>query len=439
MAHFGVLCPPLPGHINPMAALARELERRGHRTTFVGFADMERRLPAGLAFQPFGEADWPTGSLEPYLGRLSRLGSPLSLLRLIRDLAAFADTICSTLPAALDRTPVDGLVIDQTDAAASLVAKALGIPFVNVANALPLNIEEAVPPPVLSWPYDPSEKGIRRNRGGYRVARWIERPITRVIRRHAARLGRRDVRFADDAWSEIAQLTQCVRGLDFPRRQLPTSFHYLGPFREAEPALAIDLPDDGRPLVFCSLGTLQGSRANTFRAVAEAVAPTGAHLLIAHGGMLSPSDIASLPGRPIVHDFVPQRAVLRRSALAITHCGFNTVLDALAAGVPMVALPIAFEQPATAARLERVGAGIALHRRRSARRVRSAIETVLGDQAYRASAGRLAQEIARSGGATRAADLIARALGGGVPPEGATTARAARDDARDDSRNGSSS
>jgi zeaxanthin glucosyltransferase len=39
------------------------------------------------------------------------------------------------------------------------VATALQIPFVNVANALPLNLEPSVPPPVLPWPYDPSEKG----------------------------------------------------------------------------------------------------------------------------------------------------------------------------------------------------------------------------------------------------------------------------------------
>lgn len=438
MAHYAILCPPLPGHINPMAALARELMRRGHRITFLGFPDMAGRVSPDLAFQPFGEADWPQGSLRPYFDRLARLGGPLSLLHLIRDLAAFADTICSALPAALDSLAPDGLIIDQTDAAASLVATALGIPFVNVANALPLNLEPGVPPPVLPWPYDPSRKGIRRNLGGYRVARWVEHPITRVIRRHAERLGRPDIRFADEAWSKLGQLTQCVKGLDFPRTQLPANFHYLGPFRDPEPALDLSLPEDGRPLIFCSLGTLQGSRIGMFRAVAKAVAPLDAHLLIAHGGMLSQRAIDSLPGRPLVHAFVPQLAVLQNCKLAITHCGFNTVLDALGAGVPMVAMPIAFEQPATAARLERIGAAVALHRRRSARRIRSAIATVLGDPSCQASAGRIAEEIAGSGGVPRAADLIARALGGGVPREAATRARGARDDARGDSRNGSS-
>lgn len=439
MAHFAILCPPLPGHINPMTVLARELEARGHRLTFLGFPDMKQRIAEGLGFAPFGGDEWPEGSLEPYLGRLSRLGGPLSLLRLIRDLAAFADTICNRLPQALERLAPDGLLIDQTDASASLVATALGVPFVTVANALPLNLEPGVPPPVLPWPYDPSEKGVRRNLGGYRVARFVERPITRVIRRHARRLGRPDIRFADECWSQSAQITQCVRSLDFPRCELPPHFHYLGPFRGPEPALDVDLPDDGRPLLFCSLGTLQGSRVGLFRKIARAVEPLGVRLVIAHGGMLGDRQAASLPGDPLVRGFVAQRAVLSRCALAISHCGFNTVLDSLAKGVPLVGLPLAFEQPATGARLERAGVGRVLGRVRSVGRIRLAVQSVLADPAFAASAARLAAEIAASGGAPRAADLIEQALGGGgAHRAAATTAREAPDDARGDSRSGSS-
>lgn len=410
MAHFGFLCPPLPGHINPMAVLAHELVGRGHRVTFLGFPDMAAKLPQDLAFMGFGGEDQPPGSLQPYLDRLARLGGPLRMRRLILDLAGFADTICTDLPAALERLAPDALVIDQTDAAASLVATALQIPFVNIANALPLNLEPAVPPPVLPWPYDPSPGGIRRNRGGYRVARLVERPITRVIRAHAERLGRPDIRFADQAWSERCQITQCVRGLDFPRTQLPTNFHYVGPIRGADTPLDFDLPDDGRPLVFCSFGTLQGSRARLFRKVAAAANAFDVRLLIAHGGLLPDEEAARLPGQPLVRPFVPQRAVLARAALAITHAGFNTVIDALSFGVPMVALPITFEQPATGARIARAGAGRVLQRWRTRGRIEEAMRAVLEEGRYRQNARRLADEIAQSGGRTRAVDLIEAAL-----------------------------
>lgn len=393
-----------------MAVLARTLEARGHRATFLGFPDMAARLPPDLSFHPFAQRDQPLGSLDPYLKRLARLGGPVSTWRFIRDLAGFADAICRELPGALDRIAPDALIIDQTDAAASLVATALGMKFVNVANALPLNLEPAVPPPVLPWAYDPSDKGLRRNRGGYRVARLVERPITRVIRRHATRLGRPDILFADESWSARAQITQCVRGLDFPRERLPANFHYVGPFREPDDPLDFDLPNDGRPLIFCSLGTLQGSRAGLFRAVADAAAALDVSLVVAHGGLLAPRQAARLRGSPIVRAYVPQRAVLARSALAVTHAGFNTVMDALSFGVPMVALPITFEQPATAARLERSGAARALHRRRTPSRIRDALVEVLHGATYRQAARELRMEIERSGGVARAADIIEASL-----------------------------
>jgi MGT family glycosyltransferase len=416
-----------------MSVLANELESRGHRVTFLGFPDMKDILPAGTGFVAFGGEDWPLGSLKPYIGRLARLGGVLSIRRLMLDLAAFTDTICTALPHALEQLKPDFLIIDQTDAAGSLVATALSVPFINIANALPLNIEPGVPPPVLPWRYDPSPKGIKRNEGGYRVARLIERPITNAIRSHAERLGRPDIRFADESWSTLGQITQCVRGLDFPRERLPPNFHYVGPMRGVDGPLDLPLPASGKPLIFCSLGTLQGSRISIFRAVAKAAADLDVDLVIAHGGMLNDEDIKRLPRRPIVHSYVPQRALLPRCALAITHCGFNTVLDSLSFGVPIVGLPITFEQPATAARLQRVGAAEVIHRWRTARRVRHAVEQVLADSGYRESAGRLAAEISLSGGTMRAADIIEGVIGGAHRAT-STTVRGARDDARGDNR-----
>jgi UDP:flavonoid glycosyltransferase YjiC (YdhE family) len=85
-------------------------------------------------------------------------------------------------------------------------------------------------------------------------------------------------------------------------------------------------------------------------------------------------------------------------------------MDALSFGVPMVALPIAFEQPATGARLEQAGAGVTLQRRRSPRRVREALRTVLTASGYRAAAGELSQEIAAAGGVSRAAEIVSQVV-----------------------------
>ena len=49
MAHFGLICPELSGHLNPMTTLGRELKRRGHRVTLIGRPDAQRKTEtAGL-------------------------------------------------------------------------------------------------------------------------------------------------------------------------------------------------------------------------------------------------------------------------------------------------------------------------------------------------------------------------------------------------------
>lgn len=34
MSHVGIICPNVPGHLNPMVALADAIRTRGHRVTF---------------------------------------------------------------------------------------------------------------------------------------------------------------------------------------------------------------------------------------------------------------------------------------------------------------------------------------------------------------------------------------------------------------------
>ncbi|WP_165253297.1 glycosyltransferase [Paludisphaera soli] len=99
--------------------------------------------------------------------------------------------------------------------------------------------------------------------------------------------------------------------------------------------------------------------------------------------------------------------MLGRAALAVTHAGLNTVLDALSLGVPMLAVPVADEQPRTAARVAWAGAGEALlpFGRLTPEAMRSAISRVLRDPSYRRAARRIQSSIPGCG-APKAAELI---------------------------------
>ena len=408
MTHFGFLCPPFLGHLHPMQAVAAALGARGHNTTFFGLADMQPRLRApGCRFVPLGRRSHPPGTLAALETRMGHPRGP-RLFGIMRDMARMTDMLCDQAPTAFGREGVEVIVGDQLEPAAGLLAAHLGLPFVSIANALLINREPGMPPPFTGWRYDPSSAGLRRNAGGYRVADLMMFAPAGVVAAWARRWGLPARRHLDACLSPLLQISQTVPGFDFPREALPRFVHACGPLRSPEPSADVsDLLGDGRPLVYASLGTLQGGRLAVFQRIAAACEALDLHLVIAHGGRLSPEEVAHLPGRPVVRAFVPQRRLLAHAALALTNGGLNTVLDALAAGVPLVVVPIAFEQGAIAARLAYAGAGCAVPlRHASAARLRQAIATVLADPAYASGARRLSDEIGRAGGVERAASLI---------------------------------
>jgi zeaxanthin glucosyltransferase len=304
----------------------------------------------------------------------------------------------------------DAIIGDQVEAAAGLLAAHLGLPHVSIACGLPINAAPGIPMPFLGWRYDPSPKGVEWITGGERVAHLLLARQRRAIETWSDRFGIGRRASLEDCLSPSSQIAQISAAFDFPRPP-STPFRAIGRIRSAgeEAALGIELDRD-RPFVFASLGTLQGGRFRLFRAIAKACRAADAQLLVAHCGLLSQREAADV-GADFVTDFAPQQAVLARADLCITHAGLNTVLDALAAGVPLLALPIAFDQPGVAARIvyHRVGERLTPWRASPAR-LQRLIEQVLGDPRYRVNAVRQGEAIRSAGGVEAAADLIESAL-----------------------------
>lgn len=440
MSCFAFIAPPFPGHFNPLQALAGALAAQGHRVLFVQQQEAERFIyRPEVEFLPVGLSSHPPGDLDAAIGRINAMTGLSGMSAVLRDLARSANMLCREAPAALRAENVDAIIADQTEAAGGLIARHLGLPFVSIANALPINGEPGVPPPFTGWGHDPTPWGRHRNNGGYFVARLLMRPLTAVIARHAEAWGLPRLRTLEDCLSPLAQISQMVRGFDFPRAELPPEFHYTGPLREPD-AAGIERPlalPQGRPLVFASLGTLQGNRVALFRIIAEACARLDLACVIAHGGRLSAAEAASLPGAPMVADFLPQRAVLRQASLVITHGGMNTALDALSFGVPAIAIPLAFEQAAIAARLAHAGAGLKVKASGlDASTLAEAARQVLEQPSYRDHAAALGREIAAAGGAKLAAAII-EGIMPAPSPAAATRERQDADGVHGDSRNGS--
>ena len=411
---LGIISPPVSGHINPFAALGRELRRRGHRVTWFHMEDLAERIASeDLDFCPIGQADHPRGSLPRSLAQLGRLQGWPALRFTINAIRRTTDMICRDLPDAVRRTGIDALLVDQTEPAGGSVAEHLGMPFLTVCNALALNRDPFVPPPFTPWGYSQSGWARVRNAMGYAISDRLMSPVTRVLGGYREQWKLPLLRVGDEACSKLAQISQQPAAFDFPRERLPENFYYTGPLRDAKPRRN-EFPWerlDGRPLIFASLGTLQNGKEAIFRCFAESCAGLPVQLVIAHGGGLDQKAVAGLAGDPIAVPYAPQVEVLKKCALTLTHAGLNTILDSLSQGVPAIAIPLTFEQPAIAARLLWVGAGCRiLPGKLEVQSLRRRIGEVMEASSYQQAAARVADSIREAGGTTRAADIVEQSL-----------------------------
>ncbi len=428
MAHFGVVAPAFYSHYKAMQALAGALAARGHRVTFLHRPDAAAYLDdARIGFHALGAATHPPGSLDAVARRAANPGGPLRLRRVIADMADGTDMLCRELPPAIEALGIDAILADQMEAAGGLVAQGMGLPFVSVANALPVNREPGIPLPVMPFAWEDSERARRIVEGSTRVYDWMMGPHGRVVAAHARRfgLGPPDVATLGlhDCLSPLAQVSQTVREFDFPRRELPAHFHHVGPLRPLAPGAgpgidpyAAAMPDvaPGRPFVFASLGTMQGGRYAVFERIARACRRLDAQLLVAHCGGLNARQEQALrrAGATWVCAFAPQRAVLERADAVVSHAGVNTVLDAIAAQTPILALPIAFDHPGMAARMLHAGVGLhASYRFASSATIARLVRRLLDEPGFAARLRALSGAVARAGGTARAADIVEQALG----------------------------
>ncbi len=420
MSHFAAICPDLSGHLNPMMAVSRQLQQRGHTVTFyqppAGKAKVEN---AGFTCRIFGQQEFSEDAREARLARLAELKG-IKAMRFTIDVLTIRTEAClRDVAPMLMEDKVDAVMVDQVCPEGATLAEVAALPFVTVSNALVLHAESAVPPCYTSWRFGGTIVSRFRNYVANRVLRRLTRPIIRAVNEH--RVNNRLLAYEtfQAGHSPLLQLSQQPAEFEYPRTVLPPHFHFTGPWTDAGTRESTDFPFDkldGRPLVYASMGTLQNRLGDVFRSIASACEELPVQLVISLGGGASPEEIGPLLGSPIIVKFAPQLQLLDRAALCVTHAGLNTALECLARGVPMVAIPVTNDQPGVAARLAWCGAGVFIAPAKvTPQRLRLAIEKVSSDPAYKAAAMRMKDAIARTGGPARAADLIEEAMRTGKP------------------------
>ena len=175
---------------------------------------------------------------------------------------------------------------------------------------------------------------------------------------------------------------------------LPPTVKHVGP-RLADVAWAGDwsAPPGTEPLVLVALSSDFQDQEDLLRRIVAAVGALPVRAVVTTGVGVDP-DTIDAPANVQVVRAAPHSAILREAALVITHCGHGITIKSLAAGVPLVCLPMGRDQHDVAVRVVHAGAGVRLEHSASPAEIGAAAGEVLADGSYRRAAERIAAVIA---------------------------------------------
>jgi UDP:flavonoid glycosyltransferase YjiC (YdhE family) len=359
------------GHFNPLVPFARAFERAGHEVLFAGPPDLAGAVEtAGFDHWQFDPP--PEDELGAIWGRVPQLPPEEANEAVVGEIFGRLNTTAALprLREAFEEWRPDVAVREPNEYGAALIAEQHGVAHARVAIGLASTEELGLG--IVARAID----AIRRAEGlppDPDADRLRSSPYISVFPESLDEGAQPDThRFHDPAWEE-------------PPGELPNWW----PGREDE------------PLVYVTFGSVAGSFPQAlpvYGVALRAVAELPVRVLLTVGRDLDLDALPAAPDNVRVEPWVPQQDVLGHAAAAVVHGGSGSTLGAIAAGVPLVVVPLFADQPQNARRVAEVGAGIAVEPQRddleaNIRPLRDAIRSVLEEPSYRERVRGLANEL----------------------------------------------
>jgi UDP:flavonoid glycosyltransferase YjiC (YdhE family) len=405
---------PMAGHVQPMAAVATELIRRGHEVVaYTGAKYGPRFAEVGATWLPWEQApDFEESDLSATFPDVSDGRGPKAVVANLEHV--FLRTGDGQARDLLAAGPFDLLVSDQLAIGPSLVAEKSGTPWATVAiSALALPGRD-VPPMGFALlpargPAGRVRDAVLRRMSQLLLGRRLDAVATEV--RASLDLPPARTGFLESFYSPQLVLAHGVPELEYPRTDLPPQVHFVGhlappPSGRPLPPWWSSLPDD-RPLVHVTQGTYDVEPSDLLLPALAGLADAEVTVAAATGGAELPAD--RVPVNAHQAAFLPYDSLLPRTSVVVTNGGWGGVLASLAAGVPLVVAGGTLDKPELARRVAYSGAGLDLRTGRpKPAAVRAAVERVLAEPSFTERARVVGESLARHGGAATAADLLER-------------------------------
>ncbi|HEX5199989.1 MAG TPA: glycosyltransferase [Actinoplanes sp.] len=355
MTRFLVYTPPATGHVFPLVPGLRALVARGHEVHVRTTEELAVHLRvAGLTAEPVDERIAASARAVDPDGR--RHADDMS------DLMRRGPWEMADLTRAIAEVRPDALLVDSNTYGASTAAEASGLPWAMTMPSVLARPGRGIPPYGLGLAPRPGRIGALRDAVLWKVVeRAFGRAMLPELNRMRGTAGLPPFRSPLD-YSARPDLLITLTGapLEYPRADLEPHVRMAGSTPWDPPAETPQwLSAEGDPWVLVTCSTDYQADGALAQAAVAALRDEPVRVLVtladAYGEVTLPE-----AGNVRVERFVPHGAVLPHAAAVVCPSGMGIVSKAVAAGVPLVAVPFGRDQPEVARRVQQSGAGVIL-------------------------------------------------------------------------------
>ena len=393
------------GTVPPALGLAADLIQRGHQVRVLADPTIEASArSAGCGFTPWRDAPHFNSRAEQTAMIAAMEGrNPVRAVQAVKGYAGkdMTSRFAGDVVATVRDSPVDAILADGLPGIL-IGAQSTGLPTAALLAQTYLRPTPGLPLLGTGWSPAHSLPGRARDRLAPSMATWL-------LNRTLPRLNAVTTLYGQSPLDDVFELfDRCGRVLvltspsfDFAAPRLPGNVRYVGPqLQDPDWAASAGWHRPGTdPLVLVATSSIYQHQADLLQRIAHALGRLPVHAILTTGPAIDPSTIQAPPNVEVV-PAAPHSRILPEASAVITHAGHGTVLKSLAAGVPLICIPMGRDQNDNTVRVLRLDAGIRLNQRSTPGHIAAAVSEILHNPQYTAAARRFAQVLTHEAAST---------------------------------------